>query len=160
MKRSLTNILAVFIFFGMITTLFADQISLLGTVQLGRTIFTAADTSVPVRFQIQNQSQDAWAYSANLNNATPVYSYQVFYISKQGQSPILVSSGVLQTTNAQNLDVGQSDVFAVGNIPLTSTSGSAVATGFYRIYITAPLFQDATIHLTVKPSAGGAFVVQ
>jgi len=160
MKRFLICLLAFFISLGMISSLFADQISLLGTVQLGKTIFSTKDKTVPVRFLIQNQSQDAWSYSTNPTMATPIYTYQIFYLAKPGQLPVSIANGILQTTNAQNLDVGQSDVFAVGSIPLPTTSAKPLATGFYRIYITAPMFQDTTVHLTVKPSAGGAFVVQ
>jgi len=154
----------------MLSSLFADQISLLGTVQLGKTIFSKKDKTVPVRFLIQNQGQDSWSYPSNPTMAAPVYSYQVFYLAKPGQLPVSVATGILQTTNApqinpqtnqQTLDPGQSDVFAVGSIPLPTTSSSSVTAGFYRIYITAPTFQDTTVaHLTVTPSAGGSFVVQ
>ena len=169
MKRSLICVLAVFISLGMITSLFADQISLLGTVQLGKTIFSQKDKTVPVRFLIQNQSQDSWSYPAVRSLVAPVFTYQVYFLAKPGQLPTLVAKGNLQTTNApqinpktnqQTLDPGQSDIFAVGNIPLP-ISKSTVAAGFYRVYITAPTFKDNMVaNFTVTPSAGGAFVVQ
>jgi len=129
---------------------FADQSNILGTLQIGKTIWgTSQSVSVPVRYFVENRTEDAWDIKDSLSSA---YVYVVYNV-QTGQQ---VARGYLQDTHVSMIESGQSDVFAVGNVVLNNP-----ISGYYRVFVHAPMFQDASFPSVAKElNAGGVFVVQ
>jgi hypothetical protein len=78
MKKFMGTILAGIIFFVFSSTVFAEQSTIVGTLEIGRTIWgVSSSVSVPVRYLVQNSTDDPWAVSGPTNSAFMYVVYNV-----------------------------------------------------------------------------------
>jgi len=99
-----------------------------------------------VSVELENGTTEAWSYQ-DVTKRT--FTYQIFNLTNAGTP---VASGTLLDPGTQYIAAGQSDIFAVGLIPLTGLQA-----GSYRLWVSGPQMKGLTSSQTSYTAGGTLF---